>query len=420
MNVLGRPAGLTALVAILLSGPAAPPLWAQSAADKGRVEQEIGATQESIESASAEERRLLDLLEESASRRNELDTKLSAVDREIGVVQRQLETASSRLTALETEQRLIGARLQSSVTALSTAKEQLSRQALAAYTGAPEAANYAAMLLGSATVGDLASRRSYLRTVVGSQSETISLTERLRDQVGDLGRQVERSRNEAQAQRDVVAGQRAALQARRDGQAAVRAQIQRETSQAESLRTQVVARKEEFETQLESLQRQSVAITDSLRRRAAESAAGPPPVTAGGGGATAVPSRAPGRLLLPVPGAPITSPFGPRVHPVYGTVRMHTGIDYGADSGTSIRAAAEGVVITSGWLGDYGIATLIDHGGGIVTVYAHQSGTVVSGGQRVAAGSAIGRVGSTGASTGPHLHFEVRVNGDPVSPASYL
>ena len=305
--------------------------------------------------------------------------------------------------------------------ALGRAKEQLSRQALAAYTGASEAASYAAMLLGSATVGDLASRRSYLRAVVGSQSETISLAEALRDQVDDLGRQVERSRNEAQAQRDVVAGQRAALQSGRDREVAVHAQVQEEISQTESLRTQVVARKEEFETQLESLQRQSVAITDSLRRRAAESVPGPPPVAGGGGGgAAATPSRAPGRLLLPVPGAPVTSPFGPRVHPVYGTVRIHTGIDYGANTGTSIRAAAEGVVITSGWLGDYGIATLIDHGGGIVTVYAHQSGTAVSGGQRVAAGSTIGRVGSTGASTGPHLHFEVRVNGDPVSPAPYL
>jgi murein DD-endopeptidase MepM/ murein hydrolase activator NlpD len=78
------------------------------------------------------------------------------------------------------------------------------------------------------------------------------------------------------------------------------------------------------------------------------------------------------------------------------------------------------VVISSGWLGDYGIATLVDHGGGIVTVYAHQSASIVSAGQRVSAGLTIGRVGSTGASTGPHLHFEVRVNGEPVNPASYL
>ena len=412
-------AGRAALLAALLAGLVPGPVWAQSASEKGKVDQEIGATRENIESASVEERRLLGLLEQSADRKAQLDAKLALMDREIGGVQRELDAASSRLSALETEQRLTAGRLQASVGAFTAAKTDLSRQAIASYTGASEAANYAAMFLGSATVGDLASKRSYLRAVVGSQSETIARAEKLRDQVDDLGREVERSRKDAQAQRDVVARQRSSLLASRDAQAAVRAQVQGEITQTESLRVQVVTRKDEFEAQLEGLQRQSTAIAESLRRRAAESTAGPP-ATAGGAGPAAAPSQGRGRLLLPVRGAPITSPFGPRVHPVYGTVRLHTGIDYGADSGTSIGAANDGVVISSGWLGDYGIATLVDHGGGIVTVYAHQSASVVSAGQRVSAGSTIGRVGSTGASTGPHLHFEVRVNGEPVNPASYL
>lgn len=416
-----RIGGIGIVLVLMLPNIATSPLWAQSAPDKGKVDQEIGATAESIESASAEERRLLGLIQQSNARKSDLDAKLSVLDREIGGVQRQLDTATSRLTALESQQRLTTARLNESVAALDGAKATLSRQALAAYTGGSEAASYATMVLGSATMGELASKRSYLRAVVGSQSDTISLAENLRDQVGDLSRQVESSRKDAQAQRDVVAGQRAALQGTRDAQAAVRVEVQTEIAQTEGLRSQVLARKDEFEAQLERLQRQSAAITESLRQRASTPSPAAPPAASGGAGPAApAPARAPGRLLLPVPGAPITSAFGPRVHPVYGTVRMHTGIDYGADSGTPIRAAGDGVVISSGWLGDYGIATMIDHGGGIVTVYAHQSATVVAAGQRVSAGSTIGRVGSTGASTGPHLHFEVRVDGDPVSPSPYL
>lgn len=392
-------------------------VWAQSAGDKDKVDRDIGATKEKIESASAVERRLLDLIQDSSARKSQLDTRVMSIDREIGAVQGQLDAATSRLSALETRQRVTAVRLQESIGALAAAKATLGRQALAAYTGAPDVANYASMVLGSATLDELASRRAYMRAVVGSQSDTVSLTERLRDQVDDLGREVEASRQDAQAQRDVVAEQRATLQVSHDAQAAIRSEVQAVVSQNESLRNQVLARKDEFEAQLEGLQRQSAAIAESLRQRART----PPAAAVGGAAPTpAAPARAPGRLLLPLPGAPITSPFGPRVHPVYGTVRLHAGIDYGAGSGTPIRAAGDGVVISSGWLGDYGIATLIDNGGGIVTVYAHQSATVVAGGQQVSAGTTIGRVGSTGASTGPHLHFEVRMNGDPVNPAQYL
>ena len=121
-----------------------------------------------------------------------------------------------------------------------------------------------------------------------------------------------------------------------------------------------------------------------------------------------------------MPGAPITSPYGYRIHPIYGTSRLHTGIDYGASEGTPIRASADGVVVSASWFGGYGNATIIDHGGGIATLNGHQSSMSVSAGQKVTQGQTIGRVGCTGDCTGPHTHFEVRVNGDPVNPANYL
>ena len=127
-----------------------------------------------------------------------------------------------------------------------------------------------------------------------------------------------------------------------------------------------------------------------------------------------------GVLAVPIPGAPITSGFGPRVHPIYGDVRMHTGIDFGASTGTPIHAAADGVVVSAGPLGGYGNATVIDHGNGLATLYGHQSSIAVAPGQRVSRGQVIGYVGCTGLCTGPHLHFEVRVRGTPVDPMQYL
>lgn len=116
----------------------------------------------------------------------------------------------------------------------------------------------------------------------------------------------------------------------------------------------------------------------------------------------------------------ITSNFGYRTHPILKTKKLHTGLDISASSGTSIKAANAGRVIFSGTRGTYGKAVIIDHGGGIVTLYAHCSSLVASEGQDVKKGDVVSKVGSTGLSTGPHLHFEVRLNGNYVDPKPYL
>jgi murein DD-endopeptidase MepM/ murein hydrolase activator NlpD len=126
-----------------------------------------------------------------------------------------------------------------------------------------------------------------------------------------------------------------------------------------------------------------------------------------------------GGLLWPTPG-PVTSSFGYRVDPVTGKYALHAGLDIGAPTGAQIRAAKAGTVIFAGQETGYGNYTCLDHGGGFSTCYAHQSKELVTVGERVAQGQVIGLVGDTGYTTGPHLHFETRVNGTPVNPAQYF
>ena len=118
--------------------------------------------------------------------------------------------------------------------------------------------------------------------------------------------------------------------------------------------------------------------------------------------------------------ATVTSEYGYRVHPVYGSRRLHSGMDIGAAGGTPIAASNSGVVIFAGRQGGYGNTIIVDHGGGITTLYAHQSRLGASVGQQVGRGDIIGFVGATGTATGNHLHFEVRVNGTPTNPRNYL
>jgi murein DD-endopeptidase MepM/ murein hydrolase activator NlpD len=168
----------------------------------------------------------------------------------------------------------------------------------------------------------------------------------------------------------------------------------------------------EAEAALEELVREKQAEEEARRlaaRRAAELSGVSLPPEPG----------APGQLIWPVSG-PITSPFGMRMHPVYGRPILHAGIDIGVPQGTTIGAAADGRVIVAGYEGDCGNMVAIDHHGGLSTIYCHMSQIFVGVGQDVQQGQAIGAVGMTGDATGPHLHFQVMQDGHPVDPMSYL
>lgn len=128
-----------------------------------------------------------------------------------------------------------------------------------------------------------------------------------------------------------------------------------------------------------------------------------------------------GTYTWPTPGhTKVSSPYGMRFHPILKTRRMHTGVDIAAPMGATIVAADSGTIMYAGWMSGYGQVLIVDHSNGLSTLYAHQSSFLVGKGTNVEKGQAIGKVGSTGWSTGPHLHFEVRINGTPTDPTGYI
>lgn len=144
-------------------------------------------------------------------------------------------------------------------------------------------------------------------------------------------------------------------------------------------------------------------------RQLASGAAGPPAVRSSG-------PIGPMPRFFPVSARAMTSGFGIRIHPILGIARGHNGVDLAVPYGTPIAATADGVVTFANWGGGYGLLVAVDHGGGIETRYGHMSRLAVAPGQSVHVGDVLGYVGSTGLSTGPHVHYEVRANGQAVSP----
>lgn len=182
-----------------------------------------------------------------------------------------------------------------------------------------------------------------------------------------------------------------------------------------ALKLELESRVADWESKVSDLAAADAELTQFIRDQEAAAAA----AASGGSSAPAPGSSSVSGFQWPVNGS-VTSGYGYRVHPIYGTRRLHQGLDISGGSGTPIAAAKGGTVISAGWRGGYGNAVVISHGDGVTTLYAHQSSMNVSSGQQVSRGDIVGWVGSTGASTGPHLHFEVRINGSAVNPRPYL
>ena len=249
---------------------------------------------------------------------------------------------------------------------------------------------YLEVLLSSADISDFLTRMDMIQAIVDHDVELLKYMKEQRDII-------DAKKVQLQAQRASVEVTRSKLEERRS-------ELARATRAKESLMAELEKDIKKYEEEYDKLNKLAKDIESEIVKR--QRVDGP---------------YSGGVMAWPVPGhTRISSPYGYRIHPVFKTKKLHTGIDIPASTGTKVVAAADGTVIYSGTLGGYGKTIMIDHGGGIVTLYGHNSSLVVSEGTSVKKGDTIAKIGSTGISTGPHCHFEVRKNGSYVDPIPWL
>jgi murein DD-endopeptidase MepM/ murein hydrolase activator NlpD len=349
---------------------------------------------------SGEERQL----QQAKDRLSEISSEISAAEETADSAEAELVDADERLAEVEAVVNEVAAAVQRQEGAVRRAEERLAEVEEEAAEVAEAFAERASrmykqgatmsleVLLDSGDAGDAFARSSYLRQV--TQADRASIESLDASQVAVAA---ERERFDAERERLVEMQQEqeellAEVQAIRDSRAMAAAEAREQVRLLEEEQDDLEADQAELEALIERRQEEARAAQEAAAATSAPSSSG---------------------FAWPMC-APVTSEYGPR----WG--RMHRGIDQGASTGTPIGASKDGTVIFADWQGGYGRMVLIDHHDGVVTAYAHLSSFAVSAGSSVSQGQTIGAVGSTGNSTGPHLHFETRVNGQAVNPRQYL
>ena len=371
-----------ALAALMLAAPFYGAFGFASSADDKRAElnnvkqqmEQMQARKEEArqkaENASAQLDEIVSNLNELQAQANELQQKNDALQSKINETQAQLEKKQR-----EVDERMIIYR----------------KRLRDIYINGQ--INYLDVLLGAKDFSDFSSRMYLLQKIISSDLAMLE--------------QMKRDADEINARKEQLAGEMKEIKANQTELEAKKARV----SKLREQRAQVLYKAQEEESASQAEYDRLLAISENITAmlRNMESSRGGAPAGRGGTG----------RFMWPCNGA-ITSYYGWRTHPIFGTTKYHSGMDIAVDYGTPIQAADSGTVVYSGWLGGYGNCVMIDHGGGLVTLYGHNDSLTVGEGQYVNKGTVIAYAGSTGYSTGPHCHFEVRLHGEVTEPLNYL
>ncbi|MBN3941970.1 MAG: peptidoglycan DD-metalloendopeptidase family protein [Nostoc sp.] len=333
--------------------------------------------------------RLTNLQQEAQKHLTGLKQNLQTTDSYLQESESRLQLSTQRLQQLEADL---------DVAERSYQERQIATVARLRYLQRSPAFAGWAVLLESENLSDFFSRRHQLKLVFQADEQILLKLNAQANSIDKQKTEVEQQKNEIGLIREQLLAQKADYQTQAQSQSEL---IQRLNSDRLAL-----------EAAQNQLERESKNLEVLIQQKVAEAQGKT-------NSRTSIIIRGTGVMAYPSDAA-TSSPFGWRIHPILGYRRFHAGLDFAASYGSKIRAADSGTVIFAGWYGGYGRAVIIDHGNGITTLYGHTSELYVSEGQAVERGQAIAAVGSTGFSTGPHLHFEVRRNGTPVDPANYL
>ena len=336
--------------------------------------------------------------EEQQTKTNEASAKVESVSERLRQIQEELRVATAeykevkgQLDSVEDKISDNTELLQKTEADLKVKNKKLQQRVRDIYINGQ--ISYVDVLFGAKDFADLMTRMDVLKRIIKHDYDLIMKVKEEKATVENTRAQLEKDKAEAEV---LVA----------DAQAK-KTKVEDKESEQQVLLDQAIYDRDTSERMYEEIMAASQEVANMIRR-SQMSSAGYSGAPAGAGG-----------MIWPISG-PITSEFGWRTHPIFGTARFHSGLDIGGDYGMPIYAAASGTVIYAGWISGYGNAVIIDHGGGVTTLYGHNDSLNVSEGENVAQGQVIAMCGSTGNSTGPHCHFEVRENGEPVSPYGYL
>ena len=346
-----------------------------------------------------------------ANKKSEAEKTIGTVYEQLHAIQRDLDTATAELKQVQAERIQLDKDITKTEAELKAAQARLQSREKVFYKRVRDIyingrLSYLDVVVGSKDFSDFANRMEMLKRILQSDMDLINTIKTEREEIASKKAKLEEDRAKV-LELEKVAQEKQNL-------------INQKKAERQAVLERAMNDRDTAERAYNELMASSASITAMLQQRAAERAAAAAAAASqggGGGGATWV--QGTGQLAAPVV-APITSDFGWRIHPIYGTRRLHAGTDFGVDEGTPVHAADGGVVVEAGWVSGYGYTVIIDHGNGMSTLYAHNSDVAVSPGQTVSKGQVVSYSGNTGGSTGPHLHFEVRINGEPTDPMGYL
>ncbi|HYE08964.1 MAG TPA: peptidoglycan DD-metalloendopeptidase family protein [Patescibacteria group bacterium] len=310
----------------------------------------------------------------------ELDNKLNQAERELDAVEEQLGSLESQIVITKRD-------LERASQDADGQKDTLKKRVRVMYeTGS---VGYLAVILESTSFSDFISRMDFLKKIMNYDVTLLKNMKSHRDNIAQQEAQLQSELDEKERLKQQIGDKKEEVASAKDDREKVLNELVKDLKELNRLEDKLLEESKEFEKKI-------------IAAQSKEKYAG-------------------GKIEWPVPSSTrITSPYGYRIHPILKTKKLHTGIDIGASSGKDVVAGNDGTVIFSGYYGGYGYTLIIDHGGQISTLYAHNSKLLVKEGDKVKRGQTISKIGSTGLSTGPHLHFEVRLNGKHTNPMTYL
>jgi murein DD-endopeptidase MepM/ murein hydrolase activator NlpD len=387
-------------LALLVLLVVATPAFGDDVAKKQQIESQISSLEGKLAAQKAREQALRSQVAGYTSRIRTLEGRVGDVSLRLQTMEADLALHQRRLDALNALFALQTKRFVFLKQQYAASIQILNTRLVDIYES--DQASTIDVFLGASSVQEALDKVQYLNDI-GDQDRRIA------QQVATAKAQIKVQRAKTKKLRGTVQSETAVISARTAQTRDVRDQLVGAKNDLSSTKQQklqdiskLTAEQQAEVGEIDALQAASASLTARIQAAQANRQAGSPNATPSSAG-----------LIWPVNG-PVTSPFGWR----WG--RMHQGIDIGVGYGAPIRAAASGTIIYCGWESGYGNLVVIDHGGNLATAYGHQSSIAVACGQQVNQGDVIGYVGCTGHCTGPHLHFEVRINGAPVDPLGYL